>query len=113
MEKKDFEEAFPALAREMAEGRTQTYRVSGVRYDMKDESSRPGEHTTYMPDVVDYIRRCDTVPQALEIVDYMLGRGEISKSEATAIKKQLKTQGLRSFGTKKERDHYLHHGIGQ
>jgi hypothetical protein len=64
-----------------------------------------------VPDIVDYIRRCDTVSQALEIVDYMLKRGEISRSEAKDIKTRLKSEGLRSFGEKKEKDHYLRHGL--
>ncbi len=114
MERDRFEEAFPALSDEMRTGKTKTYRVSGVRLEMKDEESTDTEqeYTTFLPDVVDYIRRCDTVSQALEIVEYLAKRGEISLSQATAIRRQLKTQGLRSFGSKKEKDYYLHHGIG-
>ncbi len=112
MDEKEFEEAFPALSREIATGKTQSYRIAGVRQEM-NESSPSHERDTYLPDVVDYIRRCDTVPQAIEIVEYLLKRGEISRSQATSIKKQLKSEGLRSFGSKKEKDYYLHHGIGE
>ncbi|MCF2135740.1 MAG: DUF2095 family protein [Candidatus Thorarchaeota archaeon] len=112
MERKDFEKAFPALSDEMATGETKTYRIAGVRQEM-NESRSPGEKETYLPDVVDYIRRCDTVSQAVEIIEYLLKRGELTKSQASSIKRQLKSEGLRSFGAKKERDYYLHHGIGE
>jgi hypothetical protein len=106
----EFKDDFPALAKEMSEKRTLTHRIDGVR-TMSDEPDEKPEHKTFLPDIVDYIRRCDTVSQAIEIVDYMLSRNELSPSDARAIKSQLKQDGLRSFGAKKERDHYLHHGI--
>ena len=106
----EFKDDFPALAKEMSERRTLTHRIDGVR-TMADEPEEKPVHKTFMPDIVDYIRRCDTVTQAIEIVDYMLSRAEISPSDAREIKSQLKADGLRSFGAKKEKDHYLHHGI--
>ncbi len=110
MERKDFEEKFPTLSEEMTAGRTKTYRIDGVRQEM-NESKSSGARETFLPDVVDYIRRCDTITQAMEIVEYMLKQGEITKSQATSIKRQLKSEGLRSFGAKKEKDYYLHHGL--
>nr|KXH77544.1 MAG: hypothetical protein AM324_00200 [Candidatus Thorarchaeota archaeon SMTZ1-83] len=111
MSREEFDEEYPALSEELAEGQTKTHKIDGVRA-MAEESDEPQDHKTFVPDVVDYIRRCDTVKQAMEIIDYLLGRGEISRSDARDIKAQLKTDGLRSFGAKKEKDHYLHHGIG-
>ncbi|MFW9909102.1 MAG: DUF2095 family protein, partial [Candidatus Thorarchaeota archaeon] len=78
---------------------------------MSEDNDKTVEDGTFLPTVIDYIRRCDTVPQAVEIVEYMVNRGELSLKEAKRIKQQLKTEGLRSFGTKKEKDHYLHHGL--
>ncbi|NWF96431.1 MAG: DUF2095 family protein [Candidatus Thorarchaeota archaeon] len=107
----EFSRAFPALTREMREGTSKEYRISGVRQRMNNEQEpRPADKTFY-PDVVDYIRRCDTISQAMEIVDYLAKRGEISTSEAKSIKTQLRSEGLRSFGTKKETDHYLRYGL--
>ncbi|MFW9801849.1 MAG: DUF2095 family protein [Candidatus Thorarchaeota archaeon] len=111
MADEEFKDDFPALAKEMNEERTLTHRIDGVRTMSDDEPDEPKEHKTFLPDVVDYIRRCDTVNQAIEIVDYLLSRAEISPSDARQIKSQLKADGLRSFGAKKEKDHYLHHGI--
>jgi hypothetical protein len=41
----------------------------------------------------------------------MVKQGEITRAEARDIKIQLRSEGLRSFGTKKEKDYYLHHGL--
>ncbi|MFW9807556.1 MAG: DUF2095 family protein [Candidatus Thorarchaeota archaeon] len=108
----EFREAFPALSKELDEESTQTFKIDGVR-TMAEETDSTGDSKTFTPDVVDYIRRCDTVPQAIEIVDFLMKQNEISPSQAREIKSQLKADGLRSFGSKKEKDHYLHHGIGE
>ena len=104
----EFRRAFPALTKELEEGSTQAFKIDGVR-TVSEETNE--EKMTYTPDVVDYIRRCDTLSQANEIVDFLAKQGEISPSQARAIKSQLKSEGIRSFGAKKEKDHYLHHGL--
>ena len=106
----EFREAFPALSKELEEEATKTFKIDGVR-TMAEETDSTGGKETFTPDVVDYIRRCDTVSQALEIIEFLMKQKEISPSQAKEIRGQLKTEGLRSFGSKKERDHYLHHGI--
>ncbi|MFX1482687.1 MAG: DUF2095 family protein [Promethearchaeota archaeon] len=108
----EFREAFPALSRELEEKTTKTYKIDGVRTMSEDAELRGSEKESFEPDVVDYIRRCDTMSQAVEIVDFLLKQNEISPAQAREIKSQLKSEGLRSFGSKKEKDHYLHHGIG-
>jgi hypothetical protein len=111
-DKKDFSEKFPALADELEAGGTKQYRIDGVRTlseDSQDSEAAPEE--PYTPDVVDYIRRCDTLNQALEIVDYLLRQNEITQGQAKAIKRQLKSDGVRSFGAKKESGYYMQHGI--
>lgn len=113
-EDKDFRESFPALAKELEEGGTKEYKIDGVRkMSEEQESESSGEAVTFLPNVIDYIRRCDSVKQANEIIDYMSKQGEIDPPQARAIKKQLKAEGLRSFGAKKEKDHYLHHGTDE
>jgi hypothetical protein len=64
----------------------------------------------YMPDAIDFIRRCDTQGQAEEIITYLERRGEIEKQYAAKLREQVKEKGLRSFGPKKENDYYLKHG---
>ncbi len=107
---REFKELFPALADELENGGTQKIEIEGVR-TVEEEGEPTQVH--FVPSVIDYIRRCDTKEQAFEIVDYLLKRGEITKKEARAIKAQIRSQGIRSFGSKKEKDHYLHHGIGE
>lgn len=107
-EDREFRDLFPALTSELEDRGTKQHKIDGVRV-MEEETEPARIH--FEPGVIDYIRRCDTNEQALEIVDYLLKRGEISQKEAKAIKSKLKTDGLRSFGSKKERDHYLHHGL--
>ncbi|MEM2142633.1 MAG: DUF2095 family protein [Candidatus Thorarchaeota archaeon] len=110
----EFERSFPALSREIRENRTKRLRISG-NDTMFEEPDNPELNEpldkTFIPSVIDYIRRCDTVSQALEIVDFMLRQGEISGSEARDLKRRLENEGLRSFGEKKESDYYLRHGI--
>jgi hypothetical protein len=107
-EDEEFRRNYPALSKELEEGATQSFSIDGVR-TVSEESNE--EKVTYTPDVVDYIRRCDTLSQANEIVDFLTKQGELTQSQARAIKSQLKSEGIRSFGSKKEKDHYLHHGL--
>ena len=106
----DFRRDFPALSKELEEGNTKSFKIDGVR-TMSEEPDSNVERMTFTPDVVDYIRRCDTVAQAEEIVDFLAKQGELTPSQVKAIKSQLKSEGIRSFGAKKEKDHYLHHGL--
>ncbi len=61
----------------------------------------------YDPDVIDFIRRCDTKDQALEIIDYLENIGDINTIEGKKLRKQLEKDGLRSFGPKKEQGFYF------
>jgi hypothetical protein len=107
----EFREAFPALSKELEGEGTMEYKIDGVRTMSEEAEDGAADDGTFLPSVVDYIRRCDTVPQAMEIVDYMVNRGELPATQGRKIKAQLKADGLRSFGSKKEKDHYLHHGL--
>ena len=101
---------FPELAKELDRD------DNGVPISSVRTNARTGENVSskgyihYVPDVIDFIRRCDTSKQAEEIIDYMEKRGEIEKQYAAKLRKQLKKTGLRSFGSKKEPDYYLRHG---
>ncbi|NHJ86377.1 MAG: DUF2095 domain-containing protein [Asgard group archaeon] len=67
----------------------------------------PYRYAGYDPSVIDFLRRCDTDEQAIEIIDYLEKKSEITNDEATKLKKQLKKDGLRSFGEKKEQGFYF------
>jgi len=110
IDKESMKRMFPNLAKEL-DCDDNKVAINSVRTD-----APTGEHASsrcfvhYIPDVIDFIRRCDTNDQAEEIVAYMEGRGEIEKQYADKLRKQLKEEGVRSFGSKKEHDYYLKHG---
>ena len=64
----------------------------------------------FSPAAVDFIRRCDTEKQVEEIITYLLKKGEITKEYADELRCQLKRDGVRSFGPKKEEYHYFREG---
>jgi len=107
IDKETFKRLFPNLAREMESGENKVA-VNSVRTDVKTgERAVSSNFVHYDPDVIDFLRRCDTAEQAEEIIAYMERRGEISKEYAAKLRKQLKEKGVRSFGPKKEENYYL------
>lgn len=109
-DKEAFKKMFPNLAKEL-ETEENKVAVNSVRTDVQsDEKASSGRFAHYMPDVIDFIRRCDTEEQAEEIITYMEKRGEIEKQYAERLRRQLKQKGVRSFGPKKEDNYYFKHG---
>lgn len=110
LDKKDFRKTFPRLAKEL-KGKKQTIPVTSIRSDiLPGEKAASRKSNRYLPDVIDFIRRCDNEQQAEEIICYVEGRREISPDYAKRLRNQLKEKGLRSFGLKKEDDYYLKQG---
>jgi len=109
-DKEKFRKMFPNLAEEL-ESSDSKIAINSVRSNAEvGEKAASGRFLHYMPDVIDFIRRCDTAEQAAEIIDYMEKRGEISNKDAEKLRSQLKEKGVRSFGPKKEENYYLKHG---
>lgn len=108
LDEKTFKRLFPKLAEEL-ESSGSRVAVNSVRTDTQTAeraaSSRKFFH--YMPDVIDFLRRCETKNQAHEIISYLERRGEIEKAYAEKLRRQLDKKGVRSFGPKKEEDYYL------
>ena len=101
---------FPNLAKELDDDNNKVA-INSVRTDSAiGEKASSERFIHYVPDVIDFIRRCDTTEQADEIVSYMERTGQIEKNCAIKIKKQLKDEGVRSFGQKKEDDYYSKNG---
>jgi hypothetical protein len=101
---------FPNMAKDLQADENKV-RVNSVRTNQEDgeKAATSQSFDDYMPDVIDFIRRCDTKKQAEEIICYLEKRGEIDKEYAQKLREQLKEKGVRSFGTKKEQDYYLKH----
>lgn len=113
---------FPNLIRELENGENQVS-IDGVRADASKaeemdtdaeeailaeaENALPDQFRHYNPTVVDFLRRCDTHDQAEEIITYLQNRGELTEEKACEVRAQLKKEGLRSFGPKKEDNYYF------
>lgn len=98
----ELKKIFPHLAQEL-NGENQTIPISGVRSD----SSLMENWRGYSPDVIDFLRRCATIAEGLEVIDFLESQQEITPDYALRLRNQLKNQGIRSFGSKKETDFYL------
>ena len=109
-DKENFKKMFPNLAKELQSNENKVA-VNSVRIDNQMAEEACSERfVNYTPDVIDFIRRCDTEEQAEEIIAYLEKRGEVKRQYAENLRKQLKEKGVRSFGPKKEKDYYLKHG---
>ena len=105
MEKEKFRELFPHLADELENGKSVA--------DLEDDSIRRKRSLNanrrwerYDPDIIDFIRRCETPEQAAKIIDYMSDEGKVSPETAEKLRRQLEEGGVRSFGKLKEKGYY-------
>ena len=108
LDRESMKKMFPSLAKEL-QTRSNRCQVNSVRTSGEDGEKAAASQSfdDYVPDVIDFIRRCDTKGQAEEIISYMEKRGEIDRGYARRLRRQLDEKGVRSFGTKKEHDYYL------
>ncbi|MCW4023715.1 MAG: DUF2095 domain-containing protein [Candidatus Bathyarchaeota archaeon] len=117
IEKKSFKKMFPKLYDELEEGENKVS-IDAVRKTPEEEAeelqdalefeqSIPDKFRHFSPSAVDFIRRCDTHEQAEEIIAYLEKKGELSCEDAKKMRCQLKNEGLRSFGCKKEDNYYF------
>ncbi len=58
------------------------------------------------PCVEDFLRRCSTKSEALEIISYLEASGELSSNKAMECRDKLEKQGLEIFGPHKEHGYY-------
>jgi hypothetical protein len=108
LDRESFKKMFPNLTKEMQSDESKVP-VKSVRTDPEtgEKSANRERFVNYVPDVIDFLRRCDTKEQAEEIIAYIEKRGEIDKEYALKLRAQLKRKGIRSFGPKKEENYYL------
>ena len=106
MPKRELKRLFPNLMNEIEEDHTNISNESVNQGSKQKDKADPKDFSGYNPDIIDFIRRCDTEDEALEIIKYMEKKLEISKEYAKHLTKELKTKGVRSFGPKKEIDYY-------
>jgi hypothetical protein len=103
VEYKEVKKKYPSIYLEL-QLETSKVRINSYRSDPNTgEAAAVSGHnlTGYTPDVIDYMRRCDTDIQAKEIIEFLKKQGEISPQYANRLIEQLLKHGVRSFGTKK------------
>ncbi|MCX8187416.1 MAG: DUF2095 domain-containing protein [Nitrososphaeria archaeon] len=105
-DEKTFKKLFPNLHHEMM-SKKMNVSIDAVRID-RDEAEKEAmkPRTPTMPTAIDYLRRCEDDKEAMEVIDYLEKRGEISSDEAEGLRKQVTERGVRSFGKKKEWGYY-------
>lgn len=110
IDKKSFKKMFPNLSDEL-ELEENKVPIGSVRTDSEaTEKAMEDELRHFNPTVIDFVRRCETEAEAEDIIIYLEKRGELSKEYAEKLKKQLKKEGVRSFGPKKEDNYYFKKG---
>ena len=128
IDKKSIKKIFPHLYEELEKGEVKVP-IDAVRKNpLEAEEAAVGEECEecteeefvctetpdklrhFNPSAVDFIHRCDTEAQAEEIIVYLQKKGEITKENADQIRCQLKRDGVRSFGPKREENHYFREG---
>nr|MDO8097776.1 DUF2095 family protein [Candidatus Njordarchaeota archaeon] len=99
-DREEFKRKFPHLHKELEEADEEA--VTQARLQDTDNDSVGG----HMPDVMSYIRRARTDNEAMEIVNYLRRRGEISEEHSRTLVKQIQERGVRSFGSLRIWGHY-------
>ncbi len=121
IDKKSLKKMFPNLYNELETGEVKVP-INAVRKDAEAIENAECEEVDFEPTVlpdklrhfnptaIDFIRRCDTEAQVEEIIAYLQKKGEITKENADELRCQLKRDGVRSFGPKKEEYYYFKEG---
>lgn len=105
MGRKEFKQRFPNLAEELDSGNMKL-QIDSVRTVLEEVDRAASDLSGYTPTAIDYLRRCDNERDALDTISYLESKGEITTQYATKLKAQLRGHGVRSFGPRKEDDHY-------
>lgn len=99
----EIKEHFPSIYREIKENEKlleekELRTSSGIKKVRKFSS--------YTPSILDFICRCKTEEEAIEIIDFSLNKKVITKEYAESLKKRLEEEGLESFGEHRAAGYY-------
>jgi hypothetical protein len=113
IDEKTFKKLFPNLYKEIAE-KKMSLPIDAARTSIEEgeAEAKKSREAPSMPTVIDYLRRCENDEEALEVIEYLERRGEITSEEALRLKKQVREFGVRSFGSKKEWGYYSEKYLG-
>ena len=94
----DFSNTLPNLTSELTK---EDHPGSVPLEDIKFDDISPGD-----PSAEEFIQRCITVNEALEIIDFLEKKEEISQKMAHDYRDRLEKRGLKDFGPHRERGFY-------
>lgn len=99
-DKQELSEKFPHLIDEIT-GKKKTVKIESVEGTINPLNFNSGKtHPKELvsPSAIDFIRRCTTIEEAFTILDYLLKREEISKSDYDSYKSQIQQEeNLKNF----------------
>jgi hypothetical protein len=103
-DKKELDKYIPHLMEEV-ENKKQVLKIDSIDYDVESpkiasnkekDNSIPEVLTN--PTAIDFIRRCSTKSEAIEILDYLVEKEELSKENYLKIKEKIeKKNGLKTL----------------
>lgn len=97
MPEEELKKKFPHLAKEIEESPPEETAT------LKIKANPSG----YQPNVLDFLARCDNNRQALEIIDYLEKRGELSQADAGSLRQRIAKHGVRSVAKKRAPGYYF------
>ncbi len=101
---------FPNLAQEIENGEAKV-KIDSVNLNADtDEKVSPDKLRDFNPSVIDFLRRCETNDHAESIIAFMENKGDLDRRHAERLRLQLRKEGVRSFGPKKEDGYYFKQG---
>lgn len=99
-DKKALYERFPHLIDEIT-GKKKVVKIESVEGSLNSLNLNSGKNNPrelMNPGAIDFIRRCKTIEEAFNILDYLLKRKEISKSNYKSFKSHIQQEvSLKSF----------------
>lgn len=98
-DKRDFKRLFPALSDELEQ--------SSTSLEDSDAETASEPLRGFMPGPEDYLMRCTTEEEAIQVIEFLKKRREITEEESERLKRQVYEKGVRSFGPLKEEGYYL------
>ena len=95
----DFKKRFPHLMEEIVD-KKQSIKIDSVETQIEQNSEEAKDNLKNSvpselinPGAIDFIRRCSNNEEAIEILDYLLNRKEISSEEYNKLKEELMIDG--------------------
>jgi len=95
-EKGELKSKFPHIVEEIS-GNKKSLKIDSFRTLINENSKRnlqsskkPYPRELFDPEPIDFIRRCKTVEEAMNILDFVFKRKEISKKDYNSLKNQIK-----------------------